>query len=236
MSLKCVSLEPTNQWRYLLVASYYSLLGLKEEADPWFAKAIALDSEAAVGHGMLALHRFSKGDTLMARASFTRFRELLQGQGPHTSDLNLRLAMLMADSEYQLAASQRLQESAPNSPYGAIYLGYVYERFGEGKRTPELLYPTESSALRLIDVSEDPMWPHALSLLAAVRGDSDISIRWLEDAYARGYRNHWWLSVDPAFHGIRGDKRFRAVLQRMRDDINVMRERVRREGLVRLPA
>jgi hypothetical protein len=70
--------------------------------------------------------------------------------------------------------------------------------------------------------------------VAALRGDADAAVEWLERAFDTGWRDYGFLVRDPIFRPLANDARFVRVLDRMRRDVEAQRERARTRGLLEL--
>jgi tetratricopeptide (TPR) repeat protein len=73
-----------------------------------------------------------------------------------------------------------------------------------------------------------------LAGVQALRRDADGAIESLERAYEYGARGYGFLDPDPMFAAVRSDPRFRALMNRMRDDVAAQRQRAAARGLADL--
>jgi thioredoxin-like negative regulator of GroEL len=71
-----------------------------------------------------------------------------------------------------------------------------------------------------------------LAAVAVLRGDNAGALEWLSRAYDAGFRDYGTLEPDPIFVAVRGDARFRELLERMRKDVAAQRSRARERGLL----
>jgi len=70
--------------------------------------------------------------------------------------------------------------------------------------------------------------------VAALRGEAEAALEWLERAFEAGCRDYGFLERDPIFRPRGRDARFCCVLDRMRGDVEAQRERARTRGLLEL--
>ncbi|HEU0298677.1 MAG TPA: hypothetical protein VFR37_04465 [Longimicrobium sp.] len=69
-----------------------------------------------------------------------------------------------------------------------------------------------------------------IAVIHATRGQKGPALRALAETVARGWRDVWLLSNYPAFAELRGERRFQAVVTRLRAEVALQRQRVEREG------
>ena len=73
-----------------------------------------------------------------------------------------------------------------------------------------------------------------LAAAAALRGEANVAVEWLDRAFDAGYRDYGVLERDPIFKPLGSDARFVRVLDRMRRDVETQRDRARTRGLLDL--
>jgi TolB-like protein/class 3 adenylate cyclase/Tfp pilus assembly protein PilF len=234
LHLKGVSLEPTIAERYGNVGSTYMNLEMLDEAEAWFVREVELAPDKALGHTQLVMTRLVRGDTLGARAALDKALELGPGEVGSINAMAI-FEITMENWEEARSSIERMYAEAGNWGFLPVYLAYAYERLGNPDRAEELYRAAERDALKQVEVREDILPAYILAMVHAGRGDKDAALHWLDEAYRRGWRLRWYLAWDPLFESLHDDPRFEQLLERMDADLTRMRERVRREGLARLP-
>jgi TolB-like protein len=119
----------------------------------------------------------------------------------------------------------------------SVRLRYAYalHNRGESARSKVLAADAERYAReRIAAGDETPDQRVELAAVAALRGDADAAVAWLERAFDAGYRNYGFLERDPIFRPLGRDARFVRVLDRIRRDVEAQRERARTRGLLEL--
>jgi TolB-like protein len=141
------------------------------------------------------------------------------------------------DLEPVLAA---LAERSPtNHLWGgeSMRLRYAYalQKRGESARSKVLAADAERYARERIAAGDDsPEQRVELAAAAALRGEADAALEWLERAFEAGYRDYGFLERDPIFTPLGRDARVVRMLDRMRRDVAAQRERARTRGLLEL--
>jgi hypothetical protein len=81
---------------------------------------------------------------------------------------------------------------------------------------------------------ESPALRLELAAAAVLRGDRADAIEWVSRAYDSGYRDNAALAGDPILSPLRHEPRFRAILERMRQNVAAQRARARDRGLLEI--
>jgi len=185
--------------------------------------------------GMLELLEGS-GDKALVRSKSIAERQ------PNNLEMSFHRADILyltdhPDLEPVLAA---LAERSPtNHLWGgeSMRLRYAYalQKRGESARSKVLAADAERYARERIAAGDDsPEQRVELAAAAALRGEADAALEWLERAFEAGYRDYGFLERDPIFRPLGSDARFVRVLDRMRRDVEAQRERARTRGLLEL--
>lgn len=213
-----------------------------EGSERAFRRAIALRPGYAVAHwwysGLLAaLGRMDESVVLITRA-----REL-DPLSPISHGFAVRIFYYARDFESSLSTAARIRDmvvhGAMDPPWSALShhalgrsdeaLGILdravarggspYERMarieiladlGDLGRARENLEALEEAYRR-----EEHHLPHLLAVGRAAVGDPDRALEWLERAAEDRDGALPWLTVEPAFDGLRSEARFQALLERM---------------------
>ena len=75
-----------------------------------------------------------------------------------------------------------------------------------------------------------------LAAIATMRGDYAGGLQWLDRAYDGGYRDYGVIARDPILASIEPAAKFKEIVDRMRADVTVQRDRARHSGLLDLEA
>jgi hypothetical protein len=125
--------------------------------------------------------------------------------------------------------------SVPETP--RVRYAYSLAKRGESARATQLLEDAERAARTRIDAGDQtPHWRVEVAAILALRMQNHSAIDELSRAFEAGYREYGVLERDPIFAPIRGDQRFRSLLDRMRTDVEAQRRRARERGLLDLDA
>jgi len=200
-----------------------------------------LASEEGMEHPRLdvveMLVRFKTGEEVqaleVARGGLSRW----QNNHEFESFAGLALLLLGANDEARPIVEGRARETPDvlvwppfDRTWRTCYAFLLYDA-GERDRAALLLEESLRSSLERLDEGSDRAG-RALEMAAiqALRGSDEAALEWLERAYARGYRAHRFLELDPMFASLREAPRFQALLRRMEEAQSRERELAEREG------
>ena len=161
---------------------------------------------------------------------------------PHNIEMQFHRAdiLYLADvPELEPQLASLIERSPTNRLWGAetVRLRYAYalHRRGDSARSKAFAEAAERYAReRIADGDDSPERRVELAAVAALRGDADAAMPWLDRAFEAGYRDYGFLDRDPIFRPLSRDARFVRVLERMRRDVEAQRERARTRGLLEL--
>lgn len=115
-------------------------------------------------------------------------------------------------------------------PEAEIRAARIRRLRGEPGRARQVLERLAAQSRRAIDEGSDrwlDRW--RLAAVAAVLGNAGEAVDWLGKAVDLGHYRHCFDASDPLFETLRDDPGFERQLQRMRDNVAAMRERLVRE-------
>jgi len=89
-------------------------------------------------------------------------------------------------------------------------LGLALANYALGKRAE-----SNAALARLIRVDSE-LWPFAIAVVYAYRGEADEAFRWMDKAYAlRDDEFTFTVRSHPMLERLRGDPRYRALLRKI---------------------
>ena len=188
-------------------------------------------------HIMLALLDLYQGRTNQAAGRL----EALRVRAPDDEEvkfLRADFAFLTDSSDLQPALEALMKNAASNyvTVPESVRLRYAYVlgKKGDATRAAPLLAEAERLARTNVEKGHQSS-PLRIELAAAamLRGDQPGALEWLSRAYDAGFRDYGTLEAwDPVFAALRSDARFRAILERLRKDVDAQRARARDRGLL----
>ena len=195
--------RPTIGTRRYLIAT-----GRSDEALAESRRAIELDPlslvvNTAFGSRLYWARRFDE-----AIAQCRKTLELDPAYGGARRCLALAYAQ-RGDHEQAVRELERDGSDAAQTPSARADLGYVYARAGRSKDAHKVITELTTRSAR------EYVTPYALALVHAGLGESGRALEWLERAGEERSPRLVFLSVEPAFDGLRGDPRFVAVRRKL---------------------
>jgi TolB-like protein/Tfp pilus assembly protein PilF len=110
----------------------------------------------------------------------------------------------------------------------ALSYALALQATGAARPAAEIFREAEEQALDAVsDGDESPATAMELAAIHAARDEKEAAYEWLERAYELGWRVRSFNEHDPVFESLRGEVRFRALLDRMEADLTAMREQAR---------
>jgi eukaryotic-like serine/threonine-protein kinase len=177
-----------------------------------------------------------RGDKALARSKAIAERE------PKNAEMSFHradIAYLTDSPELESLLAPLVDQSPTNRLWGgeSVRLRYAYalQKRGESARSKVLAAEAERYARERTAAGDDtPVQRVELAAAAALRGEADAALEWLDRAFEAGYRDYGFLERDPIFKPLGSDARFVRVLDRMRRDVETQRDRARTRGLLEL--
>jgi len=128
----------------------------------------------------------------------------------------LAKAWLKEDWEQRPQAQWGPFTFAPSSTHLAV----LELEEGDNDEALSLLQQSEAVTLAAIEGGNDH-WAlrYNLAAVASMRGETTVALRWLDDAYENGFRDHRLLVLDPALLEVRNTPEFKRLQRRIGFDI-----------------
>jgi len=213
---KALALDPQLSEAHAARGDALSILGHDKEAKAAFEKAISLDPNSFETNFLYARYCTRTGDFEPAADLYIRSLELMpeDPQSPLLVQIVLRsLGRLEESHRYGELGIKRAEEALRNHPewsrpaqLGAASLA------GMGQREKAIEWLERAVAID----PEDYLTLYNAACTWALLGESERAYelleRWAEHA---GAEKTQWLSADPDFDSLRGDERFKQLLERL---------------------
>lgn len=131
-----------------------------------------------------------------------------------------------------LERSYALSPTVSGEGYVPVRLGYTLWVEGEHERAEKLFAEFERFAAEEIESgNESYLLRYSLAAMHTVRGETEEALRWLERAVKAGWPYDLVTISDPLLAPLRGEERFRALVDRMRErNKEVQRQLAQAEG------
>lgn len=219
------------------------LISLRDDALSWrwLTEAEGRTADHARVQQQLALVEVLRGRDQDATARLAR----AAGREPGSLELTQtrsEVAFLIDSSEQAALVEPLIKESAGTMSVWVaetprVRFAHALSKRGDATRAAALVDEAERSAMaRIDDGDEMPVWRVELAAINALKKDRAASLDALARAYDAGYREYGYLERDPIFAPLRADERFRALLDRMRRDVETQRQAARERGLFDIDA
>jgi tetratricopeptide (TPR) repeat protein len=195
-------LSPTNPTVNDLLARVIVYLGRIDEAERQARQAVELDPLSVAAQFNLGRVLFMAGKLDEAAAAGRKDAEL-QPSASSSHRWQVLVAVQRGDGQTALREAQL----EPDAGFRAFELALAYHVLGD----------RAASDLALADlkrVGKDG-YAYQIAQVYAVRGETDQAFEWLQIAFDTHDGGMLGLAVDPVLHGLRGDPRFRALLEKL---------------------
>jgi TolB-like protein/cytochrome c-type biogenesis protein CcmH/NrfG len=242
-ALRGHAVDPDDQWAYAMIRELFSELGddalvacALDAGDTYFQDSPQLD----VQKSLLALYSNRPDDALAhARKSFDNF----WAAGNKALPLAITQSHLQAigDTDGALALYQEhfpdLLEPAHgefnrNNYSAAIDLASLLQSMGRHAEAQQLLEGSDSYIQGIPRLGDLGYGINDVRILV-LRGENEQALTSLRTAVDANWRYYWryYLEYDSILDPLRGDPRFQAIVQEIRDDMATQLEQVRSKDL-----
>jgi serine/threonine-protein kinase len=195
-------LAPANPTANDLLARVLIYVGQIEEAEKLARQAIELDPLAYLARGNLARILLAEGKLDEANAEARKSAEL-QPAGAGNHRWQAVVAVLRGDGE----AALREAQLEPNEGYRRFELALAH--YARGDR------PAADAALAEMVARDRNLLAYQIAEVYAWRGEADKAFEWLQISYDNHDTGALSLLIDPLMRGLRGDPRYKGILEKI---------------------
>ena len=149
------------------------------------------------------------------------------------------IAFVNADYEAAVAAYEELWNPEKNAPtflyhmfdgQAMLHLAYSYQRTGATEKADAVIAKHEEYLkIGLGRKPNDPNYYYNLSLINALRGDTEQAYNYLQGAIDVGWVQSWKIAAEPIFDGFSSEERFQLMLGGVNAKLATMRTRVQQQ-------
>ena len=195
-------LAPANPTANDLLARVLIYVGQIEEAEKLARQAIELDPLAYLARGNLARILLAEGKLDEANAEAHKSAEL-QPAGAGNHRWQAVVAVLRGDGE----AALREAQLEPNEGYRRFELALAH--YARGDRA------AADAALADMVANDRNLLAYQIAEVYAWRGERDKAFEWLQISYDNHDTGALSLLIDPLMRGLRGDPRYKGILEKI---------------------
>ena len=224
---QATAIEPTSAMYPRQVGFAFTGLGDLEQSDLWLRRALQVEPDNGLAYGGLALNAILRGEPDGA-APLLETMVSVAGDQPRVLAFAAEVHLSKGDYERSRSLYERVMESIPPDKMVALAdLGFLLIHTGEEARGRQLLGEASQEArTSMAETTEDWLPPYTLARVHATLGQREDAYRNLEIAIARGWHGYYDYGKDPLLDPLRGERRFRDLMEGVRKDLKRMREAV----------
>jgi TolB-like protein/Flp pilus assembly protein TadD len=226
--------SPNGPYSRSNAAIAYTNLGERELAERWVADAMVLNPDDLYAWDARAYVHLRWGELDRAVA----IRDSIQALDSTNARRRVAAALYhMYNRDYPTALSL-VGEAFELAPHGLLLAqkwgwtiaGFANLQQGDTVEADRLFQ--QSLTINQIDLDgglDMPRTPWENASIFAALGRTDQALAWAEVAYRMGHRRYWDATHDPMFDSIREHPDFMSLLNRMREDVDQMRQQAEAE-------
>jgi adenylate cyclase len=236
LQTKSSNLGPNAYLPYQNMGWIYKILGKNERGNQLFDKSLEI-SKNPVTYELKAMSLIEEGKKNEALDLLTHLPLA------DSVELNLRVAgsILYYAGEYDSAfkvwdiSIKRNIQSGFDKYYSTpINYAFLLKERANSRLADSLLNATIQVKIEAMSLgSEDYYLPLDIATAYAVKRQPLESIKYLQIAYERGWRDYFFTEFNPAFSELRKDSRYRKVLAQIQDDIESVNQKLTSTSLQR---
>ena len=225
-------LEPENPEDISALARTWIMLGDLEEAETLILQGLEQSGQNANlmnthWQVLIAANRFEEAQTLV-REMMADYGESIPPALQRNFDFQLGMIALVQDNyslAYELLSDAISGEGKPAYSIDELLMltmaSLASQMIGNDLEADELLLSAERKMQRArLNGVDDPGIYYSEAVLLAMRNNQEQAMSKLQQAYDRGFREHWLLKLDGRLDSLRDQAEFITLQNRIDDDIN----------------
>jgi adenylate cyclase len=236
LQTKSSNLGPNSYLPYQNIGWIYKILGKQNEAIRWFDKSLEI-SKNPITYELKAISLIEQGKNSEA----LKLLENISLQDSAEYNLSVVGSILFYAGDYDSAfkvwdISIRRNIQIGFDKYYSTPISYAFllKKKGDSKFADSLLNATIQLKIEAMSLgSEDYYLPLDIATAYAVKDQPIESMKYLQIAYDRGWRDSFFTDFSPAFEKLRGDHRYIKILENIRKDIDGINQKLTSTSLQR---
>lgn len=231
---KSAQLGPKSPVPYQNLGWIYKILGEYEEAHQWFEKSLE-QNESAITYELKGLTYIQEGKR---DSSILLADKILRMKYPSYKELGyIYFYSNEMDSAFYAFEKGMNSFSGYNFPrYAALPIPYSYLLIQKGNHqlADSILNKIIQVKIEAISLgSEDYYLPLDLATAFAVKNQPNESLKYLQIAYDRGWRDYFFTEFNPIFKNLKSDDRYKKILSLIQKDIEEVKSKLSSTSLQR---
>jgi adenylate cyclase len=233
---KSSDLNPNSYLPYQNIGWIYKILGKNEEALRWFERSLEVNKNPTT-YELMANLLISEG----RKEEALKLLEFVPTSDSISGNVKAAGSMLYYSGELDSAFhvfNISMQKNGgekfwiyDNYP---IPYSYMLKKKGEHRLADSLLNEIIKVKTEAISLGyEDYYLPLELATAYAVKNSPNESLKYLEIAYERGWRDYFFTEFNPAFNNLRNDNRYLKIHSKIKAELNAINQALSSTSLQR---
>jgi tetratricopeptide (TPR) repeat protein len=208
---RAIEIDPHDPDQIVWLAAGWTFAGFPQHARPLFETLLSIDPHLDYLYFGLGFDAYFSGDLDRAVSSYEKARQL----SPDHPGTSLVLAQTFASAGDLERMAREVDEHVPDPgshPLATLTHILKHALLGDAAAADGLVSDAWAEK-----IWSDLQYTHVMAQALAVLGRHDEALRWLERATQRGLIHYPFLAErDPLLRNLRGEARFAALLERVR--------------------
>jgi adenylate cyclase len=236
LQTKSSNLGPNANLPYQNIGWIYKILGKYEEANLWLDKSLEI-SKNPITYELKAIsliEQEKKSEALKVLGEISLVDSLEYNLRAAGSILFYLEAYDSAFKVWDISIRRNIKRGFDKYYTTPINYAYILKQKGNSTFADSLLNAVIQVKIEAISLgSEDYYLPLDVANAYAIKNQPVESLKYLQIAYDRGWRDYFFTEFNPAFEKIKGDSRYAKILSKIRADIDNVNQKLASTSLQR---